>query len=118
MNPLFEESPLAAPAPIEQTDQVDYDCFSKAKGAGEHTFTLRAQDLTAPVLVTAWANAQRYLAWRMDRGDTLETAMEALERRLFCAFEDVPNTTISEKVAQAFRKAKSMEAWPARRLAD
>ena len=39
---------------VEQA--TDYNCFTKAKRNGEPTFTLRAQDVTADLVVDFWVN--------------------------------------------------------------
>lgn len=43
---------------IEETDS-DSKCFVKAKKNGEPTFTLRAQDELAPMVILAWITAAR-----------------------------------------------------------
>lgn len=47
------ESSSPATEPVE-TD-TDYACFVKAKDNGESTFTLRAQDQSAPDVIDFWA---------------------------------------------------------------
>lgn len=41
--------------PVDQVISTDGECFQKAKANGEPTFTLRAQDISAPIVVDQWA---------------------------------------------------------------
>lgn len=68
---------------------TDYACFAKAKEKGEPTFSLRAQDYSAPAVIEYWANLNQ---------DHLGPA--------------------HPKIVQARQIAETMRAWPARRPAD
>lgn len=44
----------AKPGTLEHSQESDYQCFAKARAKGEPTFTLRAQDVSAPGLIFEW----------------------------------------------------------------
>jgi hypothetical protein len=51
----------------------DCECFEKAKARGQHTFTLVAQDYSAPATVIFWI---------------LQNIATGSDEKLRCAFED------------------------------
>ena len=86
MEPQTESStPETAVPPMD----TDYACFVKAKDKGEPTFTLRAQDESAPMVVEFWAETN---ALRLGPQHP--------------------------KILQAFAIAEKMKQWPNRRQAD
>lgn len=101
----------------------DYGCFVKAKEKGEPTFTLRAQDVTAPVLVRAWALIQIHVGIDVDNGFTVEAAVQRIEELLGIALS-LPDGVEAEqlannpKIEQAMVTAQAMQQWPNRKVPD
>lgn len=101
---------------VKETDS-DFMCFVKAKDNGEVTFTLRAQDITADLLVDLWAMIQYQMRERIrvnhenphDAVNSLRTSYGMLLPMLLEG---------DRKILQALSIAEKMRAWPNRRLAD
>ncbi len=72
------------------------ECYRKAKEKGEPTFTLRAQDFTAPLVIIDWIREQV----------AQEIAPTGAAR---CS---------DEKLREAFERALEMRNWPHRKVAD
>ena len=107
----------------EETCDPEAWCFFAARRKGEPTFTLRAQDATAPALVECWAYAQVFLKIRMDAGMTMAEAVEKLRERILMVLgidEFISAEVLADlpKVSGAFEKAGLMYQWPNRRVAD
>ncbi len=116
MNPLFEST---APPQSKEQDEADYRCFSRAKADNMPLFTLIAQDPTAAPLVALWGDAQRYIRQQLAQGRALQDVLADIERRLSVVFADVENDPeIPEKIAEAYRIAAAMGAWPKKKVAD
>jgi len=105
---------------MDQTDeQRELSCFDKAKEKGEPTFTLRSQDLTAPMTVEFWITLQMEVKQAMDDGMTGPEAIEHVRRE-----HRIPHWTrfmgeeAGDKLHGAARIGKAMEEFPNRRLAD
>lgn len=63
----------------------NFDCHTKADG-DEPIFTLRAKDLTAPLLVRLWVHIRKHEA--AVKGETITAAYHAkLQEALVCADE-------------------------------
>lgn len=113
-----------APTPIKQNtwshrtiDNLDENmrCFVKAAVNQEPVFVLRAQDITAPVVVLFWAKLQERIRARMDAGLTMEQGVNEERRHYF--LDDEPVYT-DPKLDGAVRVAEEMATWPNRKLAD
>jgi hypothetical protein len=93
-------------------------CIDKARANGEPTFTLRAQDITAHLLVELWVEIQREITVSMEDGMTLTEAVEnaryahRIPRMIF------QPEGLSAKLRGALEIAKAMMGWPNRKLAD
>jgi len=92
-------------------------CREKA-GEDEPIFTLRAQDLTADLLVHLWADAQRFVAARIGEGWEQAHAVKMLRGRLdvFRPGDFVPEC--SDKNFDAYQCSIAMRAFPNRKLPD
>lgn len=106
-------------APVQVTDR-DGQCFLKAKEKGEPTFTLRAQDVTAPAVVDLWARMQIWLQRQMQLGFTVEESLRVIEERCSEVFQDVPETEgYPENIAHAIGVALTMDAYTGpKKIAD
>jgi len=98
---------------VEQA--TDYNCFTKAKRNGEPTFTLRAQDVTADLVVDFWVKVQQKVREHMHAGLTMMQAVQAVRTYYFLE-PDVPASDV--KLSGACQIAGEMEKFSARRLAD
>lgn len=99
----------------------DAECFRKAKEKGEPTFTLRAQDVTAPAVVNLWACMQVWLHRQRQLGFTLEESLKVIERRCGAVFQDVatPASAYPENVSHAIGVALTMNAYQGpKKIAD
>jgi len=101
----------------ESSTEIDVDraCFEKAKMNGEETFTLRAQDITAPLCIDFWVKVQQRMRGYLTQGFTLAQAEEAVRGFYFLTPEVEEGDT---KLSQACAMAGRMERWPNRKLAD
>ena len=109
----MEQQTESATPIVEQA--TDYDCFTKAKKNGEPTFTLRAQDVTADLVVDFWVKIQQKVREHMNAGLTKMQAVQAVRSYYFLETY-VPASDV--KLSGACRIAGEMEKWPARKLAD
>jgi len=87
---------------------VDHACFEKAKLMGDPTFTLRAQDISAPLAVLFWAKCQQRIRAYLNDGMSLEEAVDATRKYYF--LESVPCG--DPKIDGALEVAKAMRLWP------
>lgn len=97
------------------TPDTDLSCFEKARANGESTFTLRAQDITAPLVVDFWIAVQDKMKAFLSTGLSLEAAEKATRAYYFL---DRPVVNTDRKLTQACALAGAMGKWPNRRLAD
>lgn len=106
----------ATDAPVDR----DAECFRKAKANGEPTFTLRAQDVTAPAVVDLWAHMQIWLHRQIALGFTLEESLKVIEKRCSAVFQDVPDTGIYQgNIAHAIGVALTMDEYKGpKKIAD
>ena len=113
------ERPCVDPArvPFPPCDP-DMACFAKAKLQGEPTFTLRAQDVTAPIAVLFWAKIQMKVRGFMDAGLTMEDAVQRM--KTFYFLDDIDHDAYTDpKLDGAVWLADAMAAWPGvKKLAD
>lgn len=104
------------------TPDAEIDCFVKAKGKGEPTFTLRAQDITADIFVEGWACAQLFMKQRMAEGYSQEEAVNVLRdrMRMIVGSDFFSADIIADhvKAEGALKKANLMREWPIKKLAD
>lgn len=95
----------------------DSVCLQKA-GDAEPIFVLRAQDMTAPVLVRVWAGLLVQLRFlELDDPATVVSALRHFEARLLDVLP-VSTATPSGKVLEALAIADAMEHWPHRKVPD
>ena len=94
---------------------TDLSCFEKARANGEETFTLRSQDITAPLVVDFWVKVQQRMRDYVKQGLTPEAAVLAV-RNFYFLMPDVPLSDV--KLTRACAIAGAMEKWGNRRLAD
>ena len=104
----------------EQTDsstpgETDRSCFQKARANGEETFSLRSQDITAPLVIDFWVKVNQKVRAHLRCGLTLEAAVAAVRSHYFMEPEVDAN---DKKLARACAIAGKMEKWMNRRLAD
>ena len=98
-------------------DDKDYLAFVKAKDAGDTTFTLRAQDATASLLVDTWIEMQLQTRSFMHVGLSLDEAVESTRgfygiKRYNPGFDD-------PKLDGAATIARAMAAWTGpKKIAD
>lgn len=62
-------------AELDSVDQHERDCFEKAKARGQTTFTLVAQDPTAPAVIADWIKYNMETAPEEKLRDALEAAL-------------------------------------------
>lgn len=97
----------------------EHACFEKANANGEDIFTVRSQDLLAPLTVTFWAHAQRYLEDAISKGLSPMAALNTIAQRLDSVFSDRTTQAISWKVSDAYQIADAMRVWPGeKKVAD
>lgn len=94
----------------------DSVCLEKA-GDEEPIFVLRAQDVTAPILVRVWARMVGTLQLAQDQGQTIEPILRSMAARLDEALPDL-SVGSSAKLDGAQAIANLMEAWPHRKVPD
>lgn len=112
MNPQTESH-----TDVQETD--DRTCYEKAKANGEATFTLRAQDITADIVVDFWTIVQIRVKEYMDAGLSLDRAVQAVREYFFLESVNSPRyPTGNVKLDTAARLADVMRQWPARKMAD
>jgi hypothetical protein len=102
--------------PTALTEDPDFGCFAKAKFQHEATFTLRAQDVTAPLTVLFWIKAQLKMREFMAGGLTMTEAVTAVWEYYFLDSVNVPAS--EAKLCQAGQIAEAMAQHPNRKLAD
>lgn len=95
---------------------VDYSTFAKAKEKGEETFTLRAQDISADLLVDLWVDVQQELDQAIGNGMTPEEAMQLIRFNYALKLPLAP--TGNEKLDQARQIAERMRQHKDRKVAD
>lgn len=83
-------------------------------------FTLKAQDVTAPMVVKLWADLQRFLDLNRKRGFSTLESLTVLEQRCSAVCEDTEwIRPIPDKIQSAYRIAEEMEDWPhSKKIAD
>lgn len=82
-------------------------------------FTLKAQDVTAPMVVKLWADLQRFLNLNRKRGISTVESITVLEQRCAAVCEDTEwIRPIPDKIQSAYRIAEEMEEWPTKKVAD
>ena len=105
------------PQPVELAP--DSACFEKAKAHGEPIFVLRAQDVTADLVVDFWAIVQVRVREHMDHGHTMQRAVQLVREYFFLDSVNSPRyPTGIAKLDTAVTKAEAMRQWPNRKLAD
>jgi hypothetical protein len=110
---LHDQNPDDPDTKREQT------CYEKAHAHGEATFTLRAQDITADLVLDFWISAQLEVRQAMDDGLTLveaiahvRTVYQIARWSFFIGEQAAP------KLQGAARIGKAMAQWPNRKLVD
>jgi type II secretory pathway component PulF len=103
---------------MDETKNQEATCYEKAKANGEPTFTLRAQDISAHLVVEFWAAIQQAIRNLMDNGATMTEAVEYVR-----SYHNVPRLAamtegMSEKDREALSIASAMMQWNKRKLAD
>lgn len=81
---------------------------------GEPVFAIRGQDLTAPMLVRAWAAANLFLNQGLAKGYSREATLGMMEKRFHRLFLDVTEAAVTpglDKRLDAIHIAQAMEAW-------
>ena len=79
-------------------------------------FVLKAQDITAPIVVRFWVRVQEKLRLFMDAGLTMEEAASQVEKYYFL---ETIEPTGDRKIAGALAIANEMDAWPGvKKVAD
>ncbi len=100
----------------------DLGCFTKARALGEPTFTLRAQDITADLLVDLWVAIQREVVEDLKNGLTLVESLETIRSGITIAMGYDLNFPIERTgdahLDEALDRAEAMRRHHARRLAD
>lgn len=110
---------LAKEKDMEETLDREKTCFEKARANGEATFTLRAQDITAHVVVEFWATFQQTVKEIMNDGATMvEAVEEARGRHRVPRLAMMPECASNEKERGALAIARAMMGWNNRKLAD
>lgn len=100
--------------PRMQIDK-DYACFVKATAKGEPTFTIRAQDVTAPLVIDFWIKVVQKVREHVKAGLTPEQAVKTVRAYYFLE----PHVLLEDaKLAEACELAGKMENWKHRRLPD
>lgn len=98
---------------------LDTDCFTKAKAHGEPTFTLRAQDITADLVVDFWTIVQIRVRENMNAGLTMVQAVQAVRSYYFLESINSPRYPTGDiKLDTAVMKAEVMRQFKNRKLAD
>ena len=112
-------NPVEIPMPAPDRDR---DCFTKARALGEPTFTLRAQDITADLLIDLWVAIQQEVAKDVSCGMTISDSMETIRAGLAIAAGYPVNLPIQRTgdahLDEALDKAEAMRRHPNRKLAD
>lgn len=94
---------------------TDLSCFEKARASGEQTFSLRSQDITAPLVIDFWVRVQQKVREHVKAGLTAEQAVKAVRSYYFLE----PDVHLEDtKLSEACRIAGAMEEWPSRKIAD
>ena len=97
-------------------DNPAFRCFAKAFARNEPTFTLRGQDVTAPLVVAFWVKLQQKVRELMDAGCTMTEAVERAEQYYFLEAVEAPAS--DAKLSGALLVARAMGQWKNRKLAD
>jgi len=102
---------------VVETDP-DFGCFMKAKDRGEPTFTLRAQDISADLVIDFWIAVQLEIRQRIDDGMTVQEAVDTTRRGYRVAPWSTFDAMTDQKINGAMMIAKAMRAFPNRKIAD
>lgn len=81
-------------------------------------FLLKAQDITAPLIVTYWVTVQQRMQMLMDAGSTMAEALEAIRIADMVPSLAIMPAVMPDKLGSALSIAKEMQNWPNRKLAD
>ena len=84
----------------------------------EPIFTLRAQDITADLIVSLSPDAQQFLLNRINGGQSKEDALSDLADKLDAVFAGDDLREVTEKQKEANDCANLMRDWPTRKIAD
>lgn len=93
-------------------------CYAKAMTNNEEIFVLRAQDVTADIVVEAWADIQRLLGQFLRRGYTLTQALHQIKAHLLPIKQALEPQPTTKKIDEAYAIAKRMAAHVPRKVAD
>lgn len=85
---------------------------------GEPLFILRAQDVTAALMVETWVTAQQLLRSELDAMTPLHEAVQRVRVYLNIPRVDTLMEDATEKERGALEIAKQMAAWGPKKLAD
>lgn len=84
----------------------------------EPTFTLRAQDITADLIVEVWADVNKLLDIYRRRGYSIEDAMGRIAKCFQPLRQELIPQPIAPKIAEAYVISKAMGQWHTRKVAD
>lgn len=101
---------------IEHTQKL-IDATAKLH-IGEPLFILRAQDVTAALMVETWVTAQQLLRSELEAMTPFHEAVQRVRVYLNIPRVETLMEDANEKERGALEIAKQMEQWPNRKIAD